>query len=478
MKLFFINWARKDLGLVEVVKNLKKSGNEIVYWTSFLNEIDKEDFPGTIFHEHLDALEGIPAPALRHEEFDPPDVALLHSMLEAEATVMTMMNKHFEGTSTEERKRFYFNYVRYWNGVIQKYRPDAIIFPTTPHVNYDFVIYSLAKLYHIKTIMFDMTWISDRYLSINDYKEGSLLLKEEFKKNKDRNFSMADLNEDIRKYYEKQLNPAIDATPLYTKEFIRTYKGLNLVTIKLKMRMILKSIINFTILEKSFGYVLDKFKENPIKEYLKVQINPDFNKKFVYVPLSLQPEQTTCPLGDVYVDQILMVETLAAALPDGWIIYVKEHPAQWLKRGLKFFSYRYRGFYKRIAGLKKVFIVPIQTNSYKLIENAQAVAAVTGTPGWEGILRSKPALIFGYPWYMHAPGVFRINSVESCNQIFKKVAKEFKIEQREIINFLVSLDRVSMHGFMEGFVRRISLVSKEENVENFFNALASQINGK
>ncbi|MDP2946803.1 MAG: capsule biosynthesis protein, partial [Nanoarchaeota archaeon] len=91
-------------------------------------------------------------------------------------------------------------------------------------------------------------------------------------------------------------------------------------------------------------YIANKFKQNLKKEYNSVQTKPDFDKKFIYVPLNLQPECSTSPQGNIFVDQILMIETLSASLPSDWIIYVKEHPIQWLRRGLNFFYYLYQGY--------------------------------------------------------------------------------------------------------------------------------------
>ena len=89
-----------------------------------------------------------------------------------------------------------------------------------------------------------------------------------------------------------------------------------------------------------------------------------------------------------------MLKILSASLPDGWLVYVKEHPAQWLKRGFNFAASRYRGYYEKISKIKNVRLVPVQTDTYSLMRGAEAVATVSGVPGTEAILRQKPVLIF------------------------------------------------------------------------------------
>ena len=39
----------------------------------------------------------------------------------------------------------------------------------------------------------------------------------------------------------------------------------------------------------------------------------------------------------------------------------------------------------------------METN-LKLIDKCKAVATITGTSGWEALIRGKPVLHFGYPW--------------------------------------------------------------------------------
>lgn len=460
MKLFFINWARKDLGLVEVAKNLKKSGHEIVYWTSFLKEIDKKDFPGTIFHEHLDALEGIPAPDLLNEKFDPPGEKLLLDMLEAESTVMTMMNKHFEKKTVTERKHLYLQYIRYWNGVLKKYRPDAVIFPTIPHAVYDYLIYSLAKVHKIKTVLMEPIWISDRVVIMTDYKDGSQDILTELKRNLASSVSLKELSEDLQKEYKLQ-NSKEDATPIFVTHIKNRYAGYQFL--KLKAQIVLKSIINFSIFRHLKSFLMNHFGSNIKKEYERVQNKVDFSKKFIYFPLHYQPERNSSPQGGVFVDQILMAEMLSASLPEGWFIYIKEHPIQWLVRGLAHFSYRFRGYYEALAGLKNVKLVPMKTNTYELNKYSQAVATITGTAGWEALARKRPVLAFGYPWYQHCPGLFRINSATSCGDALQKIAKGFTPSAEEILRYLSALDRASFRAYIDLDGKKVSQLTPREN---------------
>ena len=283
MKLFLIGWSGKDFGLAEVARRLQNTGHKIIYWTCSDKEINLVDFPDTIFHKHLDALEGRPAPALLNEKFNPPGEELLHNLSKTESTVITMMNKHFENWQVEERKHFYRHYVGYWHHILTKFKPDAVIYPTIPHTVYDFVIYSLAKLLNIKNIMFEQIWIGDRMIWAYDFQTGFPLLKDKISKNKNENFNSKDLDGDFRKEYELQNEPGKDATPAFVKYFKSRFSGKNLISLKLKI--ILTSIKDRSFLWRVAVFINKFFGENLVKEYRLVRVYPDFSKKFVYFPL-------------------------------------------------------------------------------------------------------------------------------------------------------------------------------------------------
>lgn len=467
MRLILLEWAGEKFGLIDVILELQKKGHEIIYWTShyFDAEVDRSKFPRTIFHNHPDALRGIPPKNVNDADFSPPTPELLALLSGAESTVLTMMSKLFEKTSVNERKHIYYHYVGYWHGVITKLKPDAIVFPNIPHTVYDFVAYSVARLLGIKTIMFELTRVNDRSLVINDFAAGSRQLKSEIAKNKGKNFALSDLSRDIQEYYNFQ-TAAAKPIPKDIIEISGRYDGAKSLRVKFRSFQTTITVLkDYSVFAKILTFLPRRLRPNQRNEYLAVQSQSDFSKKFIYAPLQYQPECTTSPLGGVFVDQALMVEILSKSISEDWLIYVKEHPLQWKPRGLDYFSYRYKGYYRNMANLTNVRIVPAGTDGFELIRRSQCVASVGGTAGWEGLFRGKSVLLFGYGWYADAPGVFKIDGVNSCKAALEQIKNGFSVRTQDLINYLASFDKVSTNGFREQYCKDVSTLSLEENIK-------------
>jgi len=467
MKIF-LAWAGMGPKIINLMARLKGQSNKIVYWVGWLGE-EKYKLSETIFHNLLDAIRGIPAKGIDVSEFPSPGKDLIERLYKVESLILTMMNRSNPELITDERKHLYYNMLQYWYGVLKKYKPDIIICKTIPHDICSYLIYELARLLNIRIVMFDITGISDRLLTHTDFWKGSDDLHKELQKNQGKNFSLKDLSNDLQKHYRLQTNPKRDATPIEIKINKNRYFKSNLLLHRLKR--LKKYIKEDNILKVIKLSITKKFKQNLEKEYNNVQIKPDFNKKFIYVPLQVQPELTTSPLGDMFVDQILMIETLSASLPLGWIIYVKEHPIQWIRRGVCFTWYRYQGYYKKIDKLKNVQVIPVKTDTYALINKSQAVVTVTGTPAWEAILRGKPAIIFGYSWYRDCSEIFKVEDVKSCRKALKKIANGFIVNQQQIINYLKSFDNATIHGWVDPIYEKMSKLTKQESLNNIIQKI-------
>ncbi|OGZ33185.1 MAG: hypothetical protein A2V69_01505 [Candidatus Portnoybacteria bacterium RBG_13_40_8] len=473
MKIF-LTWNSSDPEII--LSTLKGQSNKIVYWLA--NRGEKYKPSETIFHNLLDALSGIPAKGIDMSGFLPPGKDLIERLHKVESLILTMMNRAKTGKlQTDERKHLYYNMLQYWYGVLKKYKPDIIINQTIPHDISSYLVYELGHLLNIKTIVLEDAETTDRTLIYTDFWQGSDNLHKELKKNQDKNFSLKDLSNDLQEYYKLQTDPNRNSAPngtIVSMDIIRNrYSKSNSLVHRLKR--LKKYLKEESLLKLIMQSINSRLEQNLKKEYKSIQIEPDFNKKFIYVALQVQPECTTSPQGDVFVDQVLMIETLSASLPPGWIIYVKEHPIQWIRRGIRFFYYRYQGYYKKIAELKNVQVIPVEINTYTLINKSQAVATVTGTAAWEAILRSKPSLVFGYPWYRDCSEIFKVKDVESCKNAFKKIASGFVVNQQKIINYLKCFDNATIHGYICPDLEKTSKLTKQESLNNILQGILLEI---
>lgn len=482
-------WADKDRELVTLMRALSTAPHTLVYWLGH-SDAEANNLPGVIFHSHRDAGLALPARDVDTSDFSPPGEDIIKVFYNVESIVLTMMNRSLDKALVNERRHLYYEMLRYWLGVFKTYRPEIIIFPVEPHSIYDYIVYELAKHFSIPILCFNETRASDRLLYMNDFRKGSRRLLEEMEKNKGRAFTLEDLSIDLRQYYTKRAVTERDKTPSYVGFLQNKYS----LSRRLSPAKILKSIregtflkkaYNFLFVEKEIGLVAKslvmfsyRFRPNLKKEYARVQRAPDMGNKFVYAALQVQPERSTSPMGDMFVDQILVLETLSYTLPKDWVIYVKEHPLQWVRIGINYSSSRYRGYYERIAKIPNVRPIPVETNSYELMKNAQAVVTVAGAPGWEAILHSKPAIVFGNPWYKDCPGVFRVDDVDSCAAALKSIAGGFHVEQGAVINYLKSLDTETIHGYFAVSNEKASALNRRENMQSIMSVVLAELNEK
>ena len=177
-----------------------------------------------------------------------------------------------------------------------------------------------------------------------------------------------------------------------------------------------------------------------LRYYNSLADNFEYDKNFIYFPLHYQPEATTYPYGNSFIDQINAIKLLSACLPENFYIFVKEHPdtfnishSSW---SVGDFS-RDKNFYLQIKELKNVKIVHMNTGLDLLIKNSKAVATLTGAVGLEFILNGKHAFLFGNSWYDDCEGVIKCDSYENCRSAVQKIIDNSIIDEDKVNNFFV-----------------------------------------
>lgn len=455
-------WPDGKLEVKILLDTLTSAGHEIVYW---VGEYAGEHMTpkGAIFHDHYDAWDAKPAKALAHAKIPPVSAEYIASMYETESTILTMMNKHYDAATVDERKHIYYTMLAYWTHVIDTTKPDFIVYGVLPHSIYSNIVYDLARKRGIPTICFEDTWIGRSTLAYRDFLKGSDSLRAALERLRTEKVSAGDLDEDLREYWEQQIASRSRIEPVYMTQQRNLGQGWGLFMHRLSVAK--KAIASGNIFRLTAAFIARRFSENLKREYSRVSRDPEWNTPFVYFPLHFQPERTTSPQGGVYVDQVLVAETIAAALPEGWELVVKEHPSQWwLRSKERYSSARYRGYYQRLAKIPHVRIVPTTTNTFDLTEQSQAVAVITGTAGWEALLTGKCPLVFGIPWWRDCPGVLRVDSVESCKQALVAIKQGAHVTSEELLRYLKALGETSVHAYIEPRDYGTSDYTSEDNM--------------
>lgn len=430
-------------------------------------------FPGVTFHDHTDAME---ARAPASGRFDPValDGPLLEKLAMVESQALRMMDRiDYAGVrSLTERRETYYEHVRYWSAVLDAYRPDILFNPATPHQIYDFVLQELCRLRGIRTIMFGLGFDLHRIFCKEDYTEGAGTIGPVYAARVRTALpEHIELSPDIEVRFERITKSYDEAIP---KFLVQQIKDERRQPGPLGIRSVAKALLH--AVRDGSRLLANGLSRNPARwrkaeiaaqqmsehfyvnlvgplrlasirgYYEKLATEADLGGNYIYLPLAYQPEQSSSPEGGVFVEQLLIVDLLSKCLPAGWTILVKEHPSQFTFLMGTNRAARSHKFYDDLLARMNVRLLPLKTNPFALIDNARAVATVTGTSGWEALVRGKPVLHFGFPWWQGCEGAFYTPDVQSCRRVLQLINAGFRVAPEKVRLFAKVAEEESCSG--------------------------------
>ena len=508
----------------EMAKILYEEDNfKPVYWDTIdsIEDDVKKVFPKCIVHNHYDALKGIPPNDYKKLELEPLCPKILQDMSKYERIALRMMERndtYSDNFKHRDRVLLYKYFAQYWITVINKLNPKYIFFEEEPHQASEYVLYKIAKLMNVETIMFVRSTIDQRMYPISEFEVGSEIIKKEYK-NTLHDKDKIKLSDEMEEYFKKIQGNYSDVISLHLYDQIDNVN--NLLDKKNKVFKILKKIfslnINLKKIKRQIEFLFDfdaiyfksdqkqyfkSFKNSKLKyvehiyfksksiikkQFLKryytrvSRESVDLNVPYIFCAVHYQPEKTTCPLGGDFDDQLYMIELLSKTIPEGWKLYVKEHPSQFVtsyaRYGEHFRSYEY---YNKLKMYDNVELVSIKLDTFTLIDNSKAVATVTSTSVWEGIIRGIPGLTFGYSWFNHCNGVYNVQSLQDLYDFFERIQKKsFKINPLDIKCFLKVIEEHTYKGVIGGYsVQQFYDITAKENGIEHLKAVRNLINFK
>ncbi len=379
------------------------------------------------------------------------------------------LDKHyFNHNNYLDTLEYIYDTISYWNTIIEKEKIDLYIHSYVPHLAYDYIIYALCKIKNIEVVFTGVSMLVGRYHIMNDVNEPCENFEGELEKVaiecKDKSLDEIDLEKDLDALFKKYTGDTSDWTPYYMQGINKEIEK-NIPLEKPSAVVRFKNLLFKDGFFNSISRILKNGAKNgfinSIKDYFKghkdykAQLTfkneyeqswnsrvsqIDLSKKFIYMPLHMQPECTTLPLADEYESQELIIALLSSVVPDDVYLYVKENPKQ---------TYRSRSqnFASRIAAMRNVKLVGKKFDTYKLLDNCLAVACANGTALLEGIFKGKQGIMFGNFILKYAPYINYVENENDIKHIINKVLAPKKVDDEYLKNIKIYFKAIQNTSF-------------------------------
>lgn len=341
--------------------------------------------------------------------------------------------------------------------IIRANKTDLILFNDFPHTPFEIVTYYIAKIMEIETFFLfpipRINPIEERFFLTEDFtKLPSNFWKEFNNISHSLGTDSKELSPDLIKYYQ-EYSGEIKSNKYYfgnkTNKFVLLKRYMRRFPINIRERGLKLSLFQAF---KRFQYFtpIHEFNKNSILNYAeKLSLNnPSIDDDaFLFLALHYQPEATTIPWGDIYSDQLFMIIEISKALPEGYLLYVKEHPTYWTNTHIENFGlYRSKSFYKKIAELKNVRFISYKIPSFDIINKAKCIITVTGTIAWESFFKNVPCIVLGDIYYKEfptstSPDRFNHNLSLTIQDALSKIGHDYSEDFKK---FLIAFDKTTI----------------------------------
>ncbi|MBW1705218.1 MAG: hypothetical protein JRJ86_08625 [Deltaproteobacteria bacterium] len=468
------------LNIAELLRD--RYGWDICYFAGiddFRIKEAQEKFPDAVFHSIEQIKRGqIPYKCEKIKNAF-LDEDLLSALAFHESIFIKMMDRHnIDGKLTYQKRIFYYHtQLMYWKGVLDYFKPDVLVFRVAPHRGYDYILYALCRVLGIKTMMFERTSLPGRIYPVESFETGSEMIRDAYRKRlKDNNDNEIILSQKTRDHIERLTQSYSQAMPFHLKYKLTKFKQGVLETLILISKDVIKGLL---LRSKDPGYLRKSFYKNMglfkrkrlLSRYNSLAKEVDMKKPYIFVALQCEPERQTCPNGGVFGNQYVMIDLLSKLVPEGWMIYVKEHVSQFKPYQAPERSKTVQ-FYDYIANMPNVEFVPLSYTSFDMIDGAKASATVSGTVAWESVVRAKPALLFGYSWYRDGEGIFVTHNAHKCRRAIEKIENGYVVDREKVLLFAQVIEENSFKGYIDKLYDKMKIVTLDENVANMSMSIA------
>ncbi len=336
-------------------------------------------------------------------------------------------------------KETWFHFVCIWTlKRFSKNQPHFVVMSEPPHNHAQYLVFSLCNYLKIPILsfsgllpiptLFPYIFSKGKYnkLRISQHSSSKSKLTNALNIYIDDTYARIDKNNGVAPHLE-ELSEKSKSIKFWAVNKIKLFKD-TFRFLKYPKKMFANKYESFNPFgfNAVFRYYFSLKKSSILFREFKSQIYEDFksNNPYIFFPLHYEPERTTLPDGGEFQDQFKLICTLRDFFPSNYNIVVKEHPSQFLSARIGSQG-RSPLFYSLLNNVNNLIIVSNDSNTQDLIKNAQFVATISGTVGFEAALIGKKVILFGEAWFKGMPNVETWERFKNKN--FKSIKKSNNI---------------------------------------------------
>lgn len=170
--------------------------------------------------------------------------------------------------------------------------------------------------------------------------------------------------------------------------------------------------------EEEYNWIMRYVNMHVIKAFRRKLLSgyytyPVQGEKYVYYPFHVPLDVQLTARCPEFFDQEALVGKIADSLPEGYRLYIKEHPAAIGGHSLSKLK-------EALAHHSNIKLIHPGHNSYDIIKHAACIITVNSKVGVEAIMQGKPVVVLGKTFY-RGKGI--TIDVENMNDMSKAIAE-------------------------------------------------------
>ncbi len=212
---------------------------------------------------------------------------------------------------------------------------------------------------------------------------------------------------------------------------------------------------------------------NKLKQYYrKSSIKQIEDKKYIFYPLHMEPEAAILARPTMN-SQLFVIEQISNMLPEGYMLYVKEHPDQFAAVQLEKYFYKsmhyFRNidFYKRLLRLRNVKLIDVYMPSSSLIDNAEAIVSIAGSALIESVAKKKTIIVWGNGsnFVELLQDSLKINGIKSLNDAIEIIKRGYTPQYNDfkyiVDTYIIPLNEKELYDINETIVDVMTLINEK-----------------